>query len=101
MSKEEKLELFKKEFPGFLEKVYDYNQNMILFHKIDDIGLIQMCKDFYYKHEDIIPKDGTITDVWSWINEINRCYVSLYRSWHPEERGMRLSPMFVQNVLLK
>ena len=100
MDKEEKLAKFKEEFPGFIQKVYDNNQNAILFGVFNDIGNIQLCKEFYYKYEDIIPKDST-TDVWSWIEEINRCDVSLYRAWHPNERGMRLSPMFVQKVILK
>ena len=105
MNKEEKLAKFKEEFPGFIQKVYDYNQNMMLFglnddYVIDDIGHIQMCKDFYYKFEDVIPKTSS-PDVWSFVEDMNRCCDSLYRSWHPNERGIRLSPMFVKNVLLK
>jgi hypothetical protein len=91
---------FEKEFPMFIDMVCNYNQNMILFGVIDDINHLKKCQEFYEKHKEAMPKrEGE--DFWSWMIEINRCDVSLSRSWHPERRGIPISPMFVKNVLLK
>jgi hypothetical protein len=92
---------FEKEFPGFIDMVCDYNQNAVLFGVFDDINHFQKCREFYEKHKEAMPKDEISKDFWTWITEINRCDVSLSHSWHPERRGQRLSPMFVQNVILK
>ena len=89
---------FEKEFPMFIDMVCDYNQNMILFGVFDDINHIQKCRDFYEKHKDVMPKEENF---WDWFEGISRCCESISRSWHPERRGIRISPMFVKNVLLK
>ena len=89
---------FEKEFPKFIDMVCDYNQNAILFGVFDDINHLKKCREFYEKHKEAMPKEENF---WDWITEINRCDISLQRSWHPEQRVIHISPMFVKNVLLK
>ena len=90
---------FEREFPGFLEMICNYIQNMILFGVIDDMNHIEKCRKFYEKHKEALPKrEGE--DFWSWFEEIDRCSISLWHTWHPN-REIHISPMFIKNVLLK